>query len=402
MNVVDRLLKYVKFETTSDETSETIPSTPSQKILGQALVEEMRDLGINDAHMDEFGYVYGTIPGTKEDVPVIGLIAHMDTSPDASGKNVNPRIEYGYKGGDIVLDQENNIVLSPDDYPVLRTYIGNDIIVTDGRTLLGADDKAGIAAIMSAAETIMGSSRPHGTIKLAFTPDEEIGRGPMKFDVEGFGADYGYTVDGGTIGGIEYENFNAASATVTINGKNIHPGSAKNKMKNSILIAMEFQSLLPSFERPEFTEGYEGFSHLNEISGNVEQTVLHYIIRDHDSEKLETKKQNFIDIAEFLNKKYGKDTVLPDIKDSYRNMKEVLLDNMYIVDKAKGAMEKCGITPRVDPIRGGTDGAQLSFMGLPCPNIFTGGENMHGRFEFIPVQSLEKCQEVIETIIYDA
>lgn len=402
MNVVERLLKYVRFETTSDENSETIPSTSSQKVLGQALVDEMKELGIEDAFMDEYGYVYGTIPGTKADAPVVGLIAHMDTSPDASGKDVNPRIEYNYQGGDILLNEAEKIYLSPDDYPILKKYEGNDIIVTDGKTLLGADDKAGIAAIMSAAEKFIKSDRPHGTIKLAFTPDEEIGRGPLKFDVKGFGADYAYTIDGGTIGGIEYENFNAAAATVKINGKNIHPGSAKEKMKNSILIAMEFQSLLPTFERPEFTEKYEGFSHLNEISGNVEMTKLHYILRDHDSEKLEKKKQNFLDIADYLNRKYGADTIVLDIKDSYRNMKEILLDHMYIVEKAKDAMIKLGVTPHVDPIRGGTDGAQLSFMGLPCPNIFTGGENMHGRFEFIPVQSLEKCQEVIENIIYDA
>ena len=399
MNAIDRLIKYAGFDTTSNEDSETIPSTPGQKILGAELVKEMKEIGIKDARMDEYGYVYGTVEGTL-DVPVIGLIAHMDTSPDASGKDVQPRIEYGYDGGDIVLNEEENIILSPDDYPLLKTYKGQDILVTNGKTLLGADDKAGIAAILSAAEEIINSDRPHGTFKIAFTPDEEIGRGPLKFDVEGFGAEYAYTVDGGTIGGLEYENFNAAAARVTINGKNIHPGSAKNKMKNSILIAMEFQSLLPTFERPEFTENYEGFSHLNDISGNVENTTLHYIIRDHDSGKLEIKKENFKNAADFLNRKYGKDTVVLEIKDSYRNMREVIEGSMFIIDKAKKAMELSGVTPRIDPIRGGTDGAQLSFMGLPCPNIFTGGENGHGRFEYIPVQSLEKCKDVIVNIIY--
>ena len=399
MNAIDRLIKYAGCDTTSNEDSETIPSTPGQKILGAELVKEMKEIGIKDARMDEYGYVYGTVEGTL-DVPVIGLIAHMDTSPDASGKDVQPRIEYGYDGGDIVLNEEENIILSPDDYPLLKTYKGQDILVTNGKTLLGADDKAGIAAILSAAEEIINSDRPHGTFKIAFTPDEEIGRGPLKFDVEGFGAEYAYTVDGGTIGGLEYENFNAAAARVTINGKNIHPGSAKNKMKNSILIAMEFQSLLPTFERPEFTENYEGFSHLNDISGNVENTTLHYIIRDHDSGKLEIKKENFKNAADFLNRKYGKDTVVLEIKDSYRNMREVIEGSMFIIDKAKKAMELSGVTPRIDPIRGGTDGAQLSFMGLPCPNIFTGGENGHGRFEYIPVQSLEKCKDVIVNIIY--
>jgi len=400
MDIVQRFLKYVAFESMSDENSSSVPSTPNQKILGAALAEEMREMGIADAYMDEYGYVYGTIPGTLEG-PVVGLVAHMDTSPDITGANAKTRIVH-YTGGDIVLNEDLNIVLSPKEFPTLAMYEGQDIIVTDGTTLLGADDKAGIAAILSAAEQIMADDKPHGTFKIAFTPDEEIGRGTDQFNIDGFGADYAYTVDGGTIGGLEYENFNAAAATVTVHGKNIHPGSAKHKMKNSMLIAMEFNSMLPAFEIPAYTEGYEGFAHLTDICGEVEKTTLSYILRDHDSDKLEARKARFLANMQFLNDKYGEGTVEVALQDNYRNMKEMLLPHMHIVEKAKEAMLQAGITPRIDPIRGGTDGARLSYMGLPCPNIFTGGENAHGRYEYLPIPSLQKCAEVIVNIIYGA
>ena len=396
MDIVQRFLKYVAFESMSDENSSSVPSTPNQKILGAALAEEMREMGIADAYMDEYGYVYGTIPGTLEG-PIVGLVAHMDTSPDITGANAKTRIVH-YTGGDIVLNEDLNIVLSPKEFPTLAMYEGQDIIVTDGTTLLGADDKAGIAAILSAAEQIMADD----TFKIAFTPDEEIGRGTDQFNIDGFGADYAYTVDGGTIGGLEYENFNAAAATVTVHGKNIHPGSAKHKMKNSMLIAMEFNSMLPAFEIPAYTEGYEGFAHLTDICGEVEKTTLSYILRDHDSDKLEARKARFLANMQFLNDKYGEGTVEVALQDNYRNMKEMLLPHMHIVEKAKEAMLQAGITPRIDPIRGGTDGARLSYMELPCPNIFTGGENAHGRYEYLPIPSLQKCAEVIVNIIYGA
>lgn len=402
MDIVQRFLKYVSYETTSDENSASIPSTPGQKVFGAALVEEMQQMGISNAHMDEYGYVYGTIPATDPHAPSIGFIAHMDTSPDITGKDAMPRIVANYDGRDIPLNEALHIVLSPADYPILSTYVGQDLIVTDGTTLLGADDKAGIAAILSAAEQILADDRPHGAVQIAFTPDEEIGRGADQFDIPGFGADYAYTVDGGTIGGLEYENFNAASAVVTVHGKNIHPGDAKHKMKNSMLIAMEFNGMLPVFEIPAYTEGYEGFAHLMEIKGSVEQTTLSYILRDHDGGKLEARKQRFSSNAAFLNEKYGAGTVEVVLQDGYRNMKETLLPHMHVVEAAKQAMVQAGITPRIDPIRDGTDGARLSYEGLPCPNIFTGGENMHGRYEFLPIPSLIKCAEVICNIIYGA
>ena len=402
MDITQRFLKYVSYDTTSEEISASIPSTPGQKVLGAALVEEMQAMGIANARMDTYGYVYGTIPATDPQAPSIGFIAHMDTSPDITGKDVKPRIVKNYDGGDILLNETQQIILSPSDYPILSIYKGQDIIVTDGTTLLGADDKAGIAAILSAAEQILSDSRPHGAVQIGFTPDEEIGRGADHFDIPGFGADYAYTVDGGTIGGLEYENFNAASASVTIHGKNIHPGSAKHKMKNSMLIAIEFNGMLPAFEIPAYTEGYEGFAHLIEMNGSVEKTTLSYILRDHDSDKLEARKQRFSANASFLNEKYGAGTVELTLQDHYRNMKETLAPHMHIIEKAKQAMEQAGITPRIDPIRGGTDGARLSYEGLPCPNIFTGGENMHGRYEFLPIPSLEKCAEVICNIIYGA
>ena len=400
MDIIKRFLKYVSYETTSDEFSSTIPSTDKQLVLGEELVKEMKEIGVTDAFMDDFGYVYGYIPANCEGAPVIGLIAHMDTAPDMSGKDPKPRIVSSYDGGDIVLNEEKCIILSPDDFPMLREYTGDDIIVTDGTTLLGADDKAGIAAIISAAEKIIASDRPHGKVMIAFTPDEEIGRGADKFDVDGFGADFAYTIDGGTIGELNYETFNAAHADVRINGKNIHPGTAKGKMKNALLIGMEFQSMLPQFENPMYTEGYEGFYHLNAMEGNVESALLRYIIRDHDLQILRKRSSLFFDAAAFLNKKYGEGTVEVDLKEGYLNMRSVLEERFEIVELAEKAIIKAGISPVISPVRGGTDGSRLSFMGLPCPNIFAGGENMHGKYEYLPVNSLKKCEEVLENIIY--
>jgi tripeptide aminopeptidase len=391
--VQDRFLRYVRFDTQSDETSPTCPSTPGQRTFGQALVEEMLAMGIKDAHMDDNGYIYGTVPGDPR-LPTIGLIAHMDTSPDASGKDVQTRV-VPCTGEDILLNEKEDLWLRAAEYPSLREQVGKHLIVTDGTTLLGADDKAGIAEIMTAAEHLLTARRTHATLKIGFTPDEEIGRGADLFDVAKFGADYAYTVDGGGLGELEYENFNGASAFITVHGTNIHPGSAKDKMVNSILIAMELQSLLPIHQRPESTEGYEGFFHLNEIRGDVEQTQLHYIIRDHDMEKFTQKKQVMGQAVAFLNAKYGEGTVVLDLKDSYYNMKDQILPHIHIVEKAKAAMEALGIEPKVCPIRGGTDGARLSFMGLPCPNLFTGGQNFHSRFEYVPVEDMEKCTQLL-------
>ena len=391
--VVERFLHYVSFDTRSDEMSEACPSTPKQRLLGQALVEEMLALGIEDARMDANGYVYGTIPGNPA-MPTIGLIAHMDTSPDASGENVKARI-VEYTGEDICLNEEQGIYLRQSDYPGLAKHLGKHLIVTDGTTLLGADDKAGIAEIMTAAEMLHKLRIGHCTVKLAFTPDEEIGRGADLFDVEGFGADYAYTVDGGAIGELEYENFNAASAKVTVHGRNIHPGSAKNQMVNSQHIAMELHGLLPAAQRPEHTEGYEGFFHLTDISGCVEETTLRYIIRDHDMADFSQKKALLTDIVALLNKKYGQGTVELELRDSYYNMREQIRPCMFVVDRAKQAMVNAGITPKVVPIRGGTDGARLSYMGLPCPNLCTGGENYHSRFEYIPAEDMQAITEML-------
>lgn len=391
--IVARFLHYVSMDTQSEESSETCPSTPKQRLLGKALVEEMRQMGIEDARIDEYGYVYGTIPGNPA-LPTVGLIAHMDTSPDASGENVRARI-VPYTGEDICLNEEKGIYLRQGDYPGLKNHIGKHLIVTDGTTLLGADDKAGIAEIMSAADMLMKLRMSHCTVKIAFTPDEEIGRGADRFDVERFGADYAYTVDGGSLGELEYENFNAASAKVVVHGRNIHPGSAKNQMVNSQLIAMELQSLLPAAQRPEHTQDYEGFFHLTDITGTVEETTLRYIIRDHDMSAFREKKALLENIAAFLNQKYGAGTVELTLKDSYYNMREKILPCMYVVDRAKEAMVNAGITPKVVPIRGGTDGARLSYMGLPCPNLCTGGENYHSRFEYIPVEDMEKCTQML-------
>ncbi|MBP3304604.1 MAG: peptidase T [Oscillospiraceae bacterium] len=395
--VTERFLRYVSFDTKSDEFSETCPSTDKQRLLGAALVAEMKEMGIADAHMDEYGYVYGTVPGDPR-LPVIGLIAHMDTSPDASGENVRAKITE-YRGGDVCLNEAQGIFLRESDYPSLRNHHGKHLIVTDGTTLLGADDKAGIAEILTAAEFLLTAKMNHATLKIGFTPDEEIGRGADKFDVKGFGADYAYTADGGAIGEIEYENFNAAGAKAEFCGLNIHPGSAKDKMVNSQLIAMEYQSLLPVHQRPECTEGYEGFIHLTDMEGEVEKTTLRYIIRDHDMEKFGEKKAVMTAAAEFLNKKYGEGTVKLTIRDSYFNMKQCIEPCMYIVERAKKAMEDAGMEPVEVPIRGGTDGARLSYEGLPCPNLCTGGENYHGRFEYIPVEDMEACVKMLIGIL---
>ncbi|MGM9660260.1 MAG: peptidase T [Faecousia sp.] len=395
--VTERFLRYVSFDTQSDENSTTCPSTAKQKKLGAALVEEMREMGIADARMDEFGYVYGTVPGDPE-LPTIGLIAHMDTSPDASGTNIQAKI-VEYTGADVCLNSEKGIFLRQSDYPNLKKHVGKHLIVTDGTTLLGADDKAGVAEIMTAAEILLKQGGRHATLKIGFTPDEEIGSGADHFDVKGFGADYAYTADGGPIGEIEYENFNAASAVVVFQGRNIHPGSAKNAMVNSQYIAMEFQSLLPIHQRPETTEGYEGFFHLMDMKGEVEESRLRYIIRDHDMDKFQEKKAVMAAAAEFLNAKYGAGTVELTIRDSYFNMKQCIEPVMYVVERAKAAMAAVGMNPVEVPIRGGTDGARLSYEGLPCPNLCTGGENYHGRFEYVPVEDMELCTKMLVQIL---
>ena len=402
MTVIERFLKLVSFDTTSSETSGQHPSTPNQKVLGEELVRQMQSLGIKDAHMDAHGYVYGTIPANCEkNLPVYGLIAHMDTSPDAPGGPIRARITEPYDGGDIVLNEELGLVLSPREYGSLKNHIGKRLIVTDGTTLLGADDKAGVAEILSAAEMLLSSGQLHGTVKLAFTPDEEIGEGADHFDVEGFGADYAYTVDGGAIGELEYENFNAASALVEITGLSIHPGSACGKMVNASLVAMEFAALLPALETPYFTDGYEGFFHLTGMEGEVEHAKLSYIIRDHDRAKFEARKAVLEKAAAEINRRYGAGTVKLTIRDSYFNMKEKIEPCMFLVDQAKAAMLELGISPKVQPIRGGTDGARLSFEGLPCPNLCAGGENFHGRFEYVPVEDMEKITKLLATLIWN-
>ena len=398
--VIERFLRYVSFDTKSDPFSETCPSSAKQKLLGAALVEEMKAMGIEDAFMDENGYVYGTVPGDPS-LPTIGLIAHMDTSPDASGADVKTRI-VEYNGGDVCLNEQQDIWLRQSDYPGLKHHIGKHLIVTDGTTLLGADDKAGVAEILAAAEFLMTARCNHATVKIGFTPDEEVGRGADLFDVKNFGADYAYTVDGGAIGEIEYENFNAAGATVVFHGRNIHPGSAKDKMINSQYIAMEFQNLLPVAQKPEHTEGYEGFFHLTGMEGTVEKTTLRYIIRDHDMAKFEEKKSVMETLAEFINKKYGVGTCELTIRDTYFNMKQHIEPVMFIIDRAKAAMKAVGIEPKEMPIRGGTDGARLSYEGLPCPNLCTGGENFHSRFEYIPVEDMEKILKLLVEILTSA
>ena len=402
MRAYERLLNYVAYDTTSDDAAEetVCPSTEKQKVLARALVDEMKRLGMEDEHMDEYGYVYGTVPAnTDKEAPIIGLIAHMDTSSSASGANIRPRVVSGYAGGDIVLNAEKNIVMRPKQYESLPDYIGKDLIVTDGTTLLGADDKAGVAEILTAVERLNADGIAHGKIPVAFTPDEEIGRGADRFDVEHFGAQFAYTVDGGKLGEIEYENFNAAAATVTVHGVNIHPGDAKNKMKNALLMGMEFNSMLPPHEIPACTEGYEGFHHLTRMEGDEERTELRYIIRDHDRAQFEAKKAQFERVADYLNEKYGAGTIELGLRDSYYNMKEKIEPHMFLIDRAKQAMADAGVTPEIVAIRGGTDGARLSFMGLPCPNLSTGGHNFHGRFEYIPVQSMDSMVEVLLNIV---
>ena len=400
MTVVERFLKLVSYPTTSDEASETCPSTARQLALAQELVRQMQDMGIADAHVDQDGYVYGTVPANcDKKIPVYGLIAHMDTSPDAPGENIRARITEPYDGGDIVLNEEKHIMLSPKEYPQLKNSVGKRLIVTDGTTLLGADDKAGVAEILSAAQLLLTSEKPHGTVKLAFTPDEEIGRGADRFDVKGFGADYAYTVDGGALGELEYENFNAASAKIEICGKSIHPGSAKGQMVNAALVAMELHGLLPALETPYYTEKYEGFYHLDSLRGDVEQAVAEYLVRDHDRAAFERKKEFMQECAALLNRKYGEGTVKAEITDSYYNMKEKILPHMHLVEHARRAMEAVGVRPEIIPVRGGTDGARLSFMGLPCPNLCAGGHNFHGKYEYVPVRSLEKISAILQEIV---
>lgn len=402
--VLERFLRYVQMDTQSDENANAFPSTDKQKNLGKLLTKELLDMGITDASFDEeFGYVYAHIPATegKEEAPVIAFLAHMDTSPETSGCEVKPRVVENYQGGEIILNEEKKMIMSPQTYPSLLSYIGKDLVVTDGTTLLGADDKAGVAEIMSMAEYLLAHPEmPHGKIAIAFTPDEEIGAGVDHIDLDKLGADYAYTVDGGGLGELEYENFNAAGGQVTIHGVTVHPGEAKDKMVNASLVAMEFAGMLPSSERPEHAEGYEGFYHLQAMEGCVEEARLSYIIRDHDKDKFDQKKKLFLQTAEYLNQKYGEGCVEASVKDSYYNMKEKISpENMFLVNNAKDAMEELGITPIVTPIRGGTDGARLSFMGLPCPNICTGGHNFHGRFEYVCVQSMELIVKLLVRIV---
>ena len=397
--VIEKFLNYVKIDTRSDENSTACPTTAKQHNLAKLLVKELEAMGADEITYDkEHCYVYATVPATKgcENRPVLGFIAHMDTSPAVTGENVKPRIIENYDGKDIVLSEEKNIVMKVSDFPELAEYTGKRLIVTDGTTLLGADDKAGIAEIMTMAEQLLSHKEiPHGKIRIGFTPDEEVGAGADHFDVKLFGADYAYTVDGGKLGELEYENFNAAGAKVTFHGRSVHPGDAKNKMVNALLLAMEFQNMLPVFENPMYTEKYEGFYHLDLLSGSVEKAQAEYIIRDHDKDKFEQKKETFLRIGAYLNEKYGKDTVQIDMKDSYYNMREIIEQHMQLIENAKAAMEETGVNPIVVPIRGGTDGARLSYMGLPCPNLCTGGHNFHGRFEYICADSMEKIVEIL-------
>ena len=397
-NVVQRFLKYVTFDTTANPNNSNCPSSEGQRVFANYLVEELKSLGLEDAHVDENSYVMATLRGNTEGVETIGFISHLDTAPDVTGKNVKPKIIKNYDGKDIVLNEELNIITSPKDYPDLKKFIGEDLIVTDGTTLLGADDKAGISEIVTAIEYLVNNPEiKHGDIKIGFTPDEEIGRGADLFNVEKFGAKYAYTIDGGIMGELQYENFNAAGATITIQGRNVHPGAAKNKMINALHIAAEISQMFPQSERPETTEGYEGFYHLNDINGNVENATMVYIIRDHSKEKFEHRKQYMKDAISKVSEKYNGRVTL-ELNDQYYNMKEKVEPVKFIVDIAEEAMKECDITPIIVPIRGGTDGARLSFMGLPCPNIFTGGLNFHSKNECIPIIALEKCSNLIVKI----
>lgn len=399
MKAYERLIKYVKVHTTSDPNSTSHPSTKIQKDLGKIMVDELLQLGLKDAFMDEHCYVYASLDATNSLLPTIGLIAHLDTSFDASGENVKPQIIPNYDGKDVVLNKEENIILKTSDYPELAKRKGQTLICTNGLTLLGADDKAGIAEIMTALETVIDNNIPHGKLLVCFTPDEEIGEGTACFNYDYFKCDYAFTIDGGIEGSINYENFNAASCDVTINGINIHPGSAKGHMVNSIELAYEFYNLLPPFAKPEFTENYEGFNHLNDIEGNVEKTKLGFIIRNHDMKLFQKQKEDFYLIRDFMNKKYGDNTCIVDIKDSYFNMYEILKDHMDIIDLVIEATKKANVAPLIHPIRGGTDGAHLTYNGIICPNLGTGGANFHGRFEYITAEAMDKCTEIIVNII---
>jgi len=400
MALVERFLKYVSFDTQSSEETEVTPSTPGQMVFAKYLKEELESLGLEDITLDEHGYLFATLPANiDKPVPTIGFIAHMDTSPDMSGKDVSPRIVQNYDGSDIVLCAEENVVLSPSQFPELLDHKGEDLIVTNGKTLLGADDKAGIAEIVSAIVYLKEHPEiKHGKIRIGFNPDEEIGLGAHKFDVEKFGCDWAYTMDGGEVGELEFENFNAASAKITFKGRNVHPGYAKNKMINSIRVANRFCAMLPAHETPEHTEGYEGFYHLISFNGDVEQTTVAYIIRDHDRARFESRKKKIERFVSEINAEYGEATATLELRDQYYNMREKIEPVMHIIDTAFAAMEAVGVKPNVKPIRGGTDGAQLSFKGLPCPNIFAGGLNFHGRYEFAPIQNMEKAMKVIVKI----
>lgn len=395
--LIRRFTTYVKMDTQSDENSITTPTTPGQLELGKRLVEELKEIGLKDVSMDENGYVMATLPAnTDKEVPTIGFLAHMDTATDFTGKNVNPQIIENFDGNDITLNEEQNIVLSAKVFPELPSYKGHTLITTDGTTLLGADDKAGIAEIMTAMNYLINHPEiEHGTIRVAFTPDEEIGRGPHKFDVERFNASYAYTVDGGPLGELQYESFNAAAAKIVFKGKNVHPGTAKNKMVNSGKMAAKFIQQLPEKEAPEYTEGYEGFYHLISIQGDVEETEVYYIIRDHDRDQFEQRKATVKAIVQKMQEEYREENIELNMKDQYYNMREKIEPVMEIVDIAKEAMENLDIEPIIEPVRGGTDGSQLSYMGLPTPNIFTGGENFHGKYEYISVDNMEKATKVI-------
>lgn len=398
--IVERFLRYVAVDTRSDEESASQPSAAKELNLLRMLRDELVEMGVG-ATLDEWGYVMGRIPSNiGRKVPAVGFIAHVDTAPDASGADIKPQIIENYDGSDIALKGVEGLMLKPSDFPELLKYKGQTLITTDGTTLLGADDKAGVAEIMEAVRYVVEHPEfKHGDICIGFTPDEEIGRGVVKFDVEKFGADFGFTMDGGEIGELEFENFNAASAKIHIQGRNVHPGNAKNKMKNAILIASELNSLLPVEQRPEYTEGYEGFFHIISFKGSVEEADIAYIIRDHDREKFEQKKKVIAKVCHFINGKYGEGTAMPEVKDQYYNMKEMVEPHYHIIEKAVKAMEMAGVKPKIQPIRGGTDGANLSFKGLPCPNIFAGGHNFHGKMEYVPVESMVKAEEVILNII---
>lgn len=400
MTLVERFLKYVSFDTQSDEQTRLTPSTPGQMVFARYLKSELESLGLEDITLDEHGYLFATLPANiDKKVPTIGFISHLDTSPDMSGKNVSPRIVEKYDGSDIVLCAEEKVVLSPAQFPELLDHKGEDLIVTDGKTLLGADDKAGIAEIVSAMVYLKEHPEiKHGKIRIGFNPDEEIGEGAHKFDVEKFGCEWAYTMDGGELGELEFENFNAAAAKITFKGRNVHPGYAKSKMINSIRIANQFITMLPAHDAPEHTTGYEGFYHLISIQGDVEQSILSYIIRDHDRAKFEDRKKEVECLVQKINAELGEGTATLEMRDQYYNMREKIEPVMHIIDTAFAAMEAVGVKPNVKPIRGGTDGAQLSFKGLPCPNIFAGGLNFHGRYEFVPVQNMEKAMKVIVKI----